>query len=182
VGNPDSFPSVRFRARGVTCQRFLQHMSCAASKASNTVTCRGDYRRGFRLDIAFTEQLYTRFVSTITALPLISTIHTNHHNTRYALYQPAVFTSRSPATASNSGDSSASRTLSPLFTDSGTELSWSPQLSFLQLLGTDRADNNVLVSLFRGNVFTKPFPSSGRLFLLIKNLLPSNGRRSVVCF
>jgi hypothetical protein len=32
----------------------------------------------------------------------------------------------------------------------------------------------------RGNVFTEPFPSSGRLFLFIKNLLPSNGCRSVV--
>jgi hypothetical protein len=31
-------------------------------------------------------------------------------------------------------------------------------------------------------VFTEPFPSSGRLFLLIMNLPPSNGRRSVVCF
>jgi hypothetical protein len=31
-------------------------------------------------------------------------------------------------------------------------------------------------------VFTEPFPSSGLLFFLIKNLLPSNGRRSVVCF
>jgi hypothetical protein len=33
----------------------------------------------------------------------------------------------------------------------------------------------------RGNVFTEPFTRSGRLFLL-KNLVPSNGRRSVVCF
>jgi hypothetical protein len=32
----------------------------------------------------------------------------------------------------------------------------------------------------RKNVFTEPFPSSGRLFLLIKNLLPRNGRRSVL--
>jgi hypothetical protein len=34
----------------------------------------------------------------------------------------------------------------------------------------------------RGNVFTNPFPSSGRIFLLIKNLLRRSGRRSVVCF
>jgi hypothetical protein len=26
-------------------------------------------------------------------------------------------------------------------------------------------------------MFTEPFPSNGRLFLLIKNLLPSNGRQ-----
>jgi hypothetical protein len=31
----------------------------------------------------------------------------------------------------------------------------------------------------RGNVFTEAFPSSGSLFLLMKNLLPNNGRRSV---
>jgi hypothetical protein len=35
---------------------------------------------------------------------------------------------------------------------------------------------------YRVNVFTEPFPSSGRLFLLIKNLLPSNGRFSFVYF
>jgi hypothetical protein len=31
-------------------------------------------------------------------------------------------------------------------------------------------------------VISQPFPSSGRVFLLIKNLLPNNGRCSVVCF
>jgi hypothetical protein len=31
-----------------------------------------------------------------------------------------------------------------------------------------------------GNVFTESFHSSGRLFLLIKNMPPNNGRRSVV--
>jgi hypothetical protein len=35
---------------------------------------------------------------------------------------------------------------------------------------------------FRGNVFIEPFPSSCRLFSLIKYLLPSNGRRSIVSF
>jgi hypothetical protein len=34
----------------------------------------------------------------------------------------------------------------------------------------------------RENVFSETFPSSSLLFLLITNLLPSNGRRSVVCF
>jgi hypothetical protein len=34
----------------------------------------------------------------------------------------------------------------------------------------------------RRSVFPEPFPGSGRLFLLINNLLPSNGRRSVICF
>jgi hypothetical protein len=32
---------------------------------------------------------------------------------------------------------------------------------------------------FRGDVFIETFPKSGRLFLLIKNLLPSNGRLSL---
>jgi hypothetical protein len=44
----------------------------------------------------------------ITAPPLISTIHRSPHQP-LGLFQPAVFTSRSLATASNSGDSSASR-------------------------------------------------------------------------
>jgi hypothetical protein len=35
---------------------------------------------------------------------------------------------------------------------------------------------------YRGNLFTEPLPTSGRIFLLIMNLLPRNGRRSVVCF
>jgi hypothetical protein len=35
---------------------------------------------------------------------------------------------------------------------------------------------------FCRNVFTRPFPSSCCLFLLIKNLLPSNGHHSIVCF
>jgi hypothetical protein len=35
---------------------------------------------------------------------------------------------------------------------------------------------------WRGNVFTEPCSSSSHLFLLIKNLQPSDGRRSVVCF
>jgi hypothetical protein len=33
-----------------------------------------------------------------------------------------------------------------------------------------------------GNVFTKPFPSSSRLFLLIKNLWPSRECCFIVCF
>jgi hypothetical protein len=31
-------------------------------------------------------------------------------------------------------------------------------------------------------MFTELFPSSGNLFFLIKDLMPSNGRRSIVCF
>jgi hypothetical protein len=34
----------------------------------------------------------------------------------------------------------------------------------------------------RGNLSAEPFPSSDRLVLLTKHLLPSNWRRSVVCF
>jgi hypothetical protein len=57
-------------------------------------------------------------------------------------------------------------------------------LSSLYLLGTSRADtvHSRMRTRCRGKVFTEQFPSSGRLFLFIKNLLLSNGRRSVVCF
>jgi hypothetical protein len=59
------------------------------------------------------------------------------------------------------------------------QLTLLPQLCSLQLLGTDRVDNTVYYRIrCRGNVF----PTSVRLFLLVKNMLHSNGRRSVVCF
>jgi hypothetical protein len=47
-------------------------------------------------------------LQTITAPPLISTIHKSPQHP-LSLFQPAVFTSRSLATASNSGDLSGSR-------------------------------------------------------------------------
>jgi hypothetical protein len=47
--------------------------------------------------------------SEIQTLPLIPTIHKSHQHS-LSLFQPAVFTSRFLVMASNSGDSSASRT------------------------------------------------------------------------
>jgi hypothetical protein len=74
----------------------------------------------------------------------------------------------------------------PVFlTGSRIELICLPLMSSLQLLGTARADNTFHFRMrirFRGNVFTNAFLSIGRLFLFIKNLLPRNGRRSVVGF
>jgi hypothetical protein len=67
----------------------------------------------------------------------------------------------------------ASFQLTPFFTHSLIELTWLPQFSHRSFSYVKR---------FRGNMFTEPFPSSDRLFLLITNLLPCNGRRSVVCF
>jgi hypothetical protein len=58
-------------------------------------------------------------------------------------------------------------------------------LSSLQLLGTAGADRIVpLVHAYPlpREVFTELFPGSGRLFMLTKNLLPTNGRRSIFGF
>jgi hypothetical protein len=57
------------------------------------------------------------------------------------------------------------------------ELTWLPQLPSLYLLGTAKADSTVHSRIrCSGNLFTEPFPSNGRLFLLIKKLLPRNER------
>jgi hypothetical protein len=96
---------------------------------------------------------------------------------------------------SNNGYSSASGLKSslnggshptaPFFTDCRTELTWLPPNVFLitSLQGPRRQHRSFsYANRFRRNVYTEPFPSNGRLFLLIMNQLPSNGRRSVVCF
>jgi hypothetical protein len=44
-----------------------------------------------------------------------------------------------------------------------------------------RRKHSFSVACCQGNVFKGPFSSIDRAFLLIKNLLPSNGSRSVVC-
>jgi hypothetical protein len=65
---------------------------------------------GFRLVNGFTEHLYhtDSELQVITAPPLIPKIHKSPQHP-LSLFQPAVFTSRYTATASNSEDSSASR-------------------------------------------------------------------------
>jgi hypothetical protein len=65
-----------------------------------------DYRRASNWWMDLLTTWYTHLET--TAPPLISTIHKPLKHT-LSLFQPAVFTSRSLATASNSGNSSASR-------------------------------------------------------------------------
>jgi hypothetical protein len=148
-----------------------------------------------RVDIGFSDHSYTNSgLQSITTPPPISTIHKSpQHKLRFPAC--SVYTSRSLITTSDSGDlqlphSSPTWLAAPFqltlsFTDSRRELTWLPQLSSLYLLGTTRTDN-IVHSRMRirchGNMLTEPFPSSGRLFILIKNLLLNNGRRSVVCF
>jgi hypothetical protein len=74
------------------------------------VTCMGDSRRGFGLYIGFTDHLYTR-LKTTKQLRRHRYLHNSQITTAPTKPFPAccVFTSLSLATASNSGDSSASR-------------------------------------------------------------------------
>jgi hypothetical protein len=154
-----------------------------------------DYRRGFGSDIGFIYHLY-RQLRTASNYSAIANLHILQITTAHAkFFQPAVFTSRSLVTASNSGDSSASALKSSL---NGGSL---PNDTFLHRLpyrtdlvapisflintrhGPGRQQRSFsYVNRFHGNVFTESFPSSGRLFLFISNLLPSTGSRSAVCF
>jgi hypothetical protein len=72
-----------------------------------TVICRGDYRRGFGMDIGFIDHLH-RHVSTSNY-----SATANLHNSQITTPPAKHFQSRSLATASNSGDSSASRAQVP---------------------------------------------------------------------
>jgi hypothetical protein len=57
--------------------------------------------------------------------------------------------------------------------------------SYLLYTSLARPGNTVhsrMLTVSAGMCFTEPFPSSGLLFMLIKNLMSSNGHRSVVCF
>jgi hypothetical protein len=110
----------------------------------------------------------------ITAPPLILTIHKSPKHPLSLFPACCVFTSRSLATASNSGDSSAPRaqvlsSQPPLQNSSPNwQLTASPQLSSLKPLRTDLVENavsNSNYSWFRiscsGNVFTDRLPRSG---------------------
>jgi hypothetical protein len=134
-------------------------------------------------------------VHVITAPSLISTIYRSLQRTPF----PAccVFTSRSLATTSNSGDSSASALKFSLNGGSLPSLSTVCYLSLTLFRLPYRTDLVAPVvflltprhaprrqhrsfsyaNSFQGNVLTEPFSSIGRLFLSIRNLLPS-----VVCF
>jgi hypothetical protein len=146
----------------------------------HVVTCMSDYRLRFRVDIGFTVTTYTHNskLQAITALSLISTLYKPPQNT-LSLFQPAVSSPAVPWQRLLAVEILELPHSSPLFTASRTELSRLPQLS--SFLGMDRVDDIVHFRIrCRGNVFTEPFPRSRRIFLLIKNLLPSNKRRTVV--
>jgi hypothetical protein len=143
---------------------------------------RSDYRWGFGLDIGFTGHLYTQ-LGTTSNYSTIANLHTLQITTAHAMSFPAccVFISRSLVGAPNSEDSSASALKSSLHSlPYRTDLA-APVVFFITPRHGLRRQHHSQIHC-SGNVFTEPFPSSGRLFLLIKNLLPSNRRRSVVCF
>jgi hypothetical protein len=147
------------------------------------------------LDIGFIAHLSPLLVtkSNYSAIANLRTLQitTAHANSFHAC---CVFTNRFPVPASNSGDSSASALKSSLnggFLPTDCFLHSLPYRTdfvapviFLITPGDDLRRKHRSFSYAkrcRGNVFNEPFPSSGRLFLLIEKLLPGNSR-SVVCF
>jgi hypothetical protein len=146
--------------------------------------------------IAFVDHLYTQ-LRTSSNYRAITNLHTLQFTTAHTKSFPAcyVITSCSLVRVSNCGDPSASVLKASL---NGGSL---PTYSFLHrfLYRTDLVAPVVFLispwhgphrqhcsvsyaNRFRGNMFTEPFPRSGRLFLLIKNQLPSYRHCSVVCF
>jgi hypothetical protein len=102
-----------------------------------------------------------------------------------------VFTSRSLVTASNTGNSSASALKSTLNVGSRPTHNLPYRTNLIApvvLLITPRHGLRRQHRLFSyancfcGNLLNEPFPSSGHLFLLIKNLLPNNRHRYVVFY
>jgi hypothetical protein len=150
-----------------------------------------DPQLNFGLEIGFIDQLW--IVATLN-YSAIAKFHTLQITRAQAKSCPAcsVFTSSFLATSFNNGYSSTSMLKSSL---NGGSL---PTDSFLHRLPyrTDlvapvdflmtsrhcscRQHHYHMRIRCSGNLFTESFPSSGCLFLLIKNLLPSDGRRSVV--
>jgi hypothetical protein len=146
----------------------------------------------FRI-IRFIDQLR---VVTTNFYNTIADVHILYITTAHATSFPAcnVFTRYFLLTASNNGYSSASVPKSSLnggsfqlnYFSQTPVRNWLGCPSFLPYNSSARpAQTTPFLSYMRircGNVFTEPLPSTGRLFLLIKNVLPSNGRLSVVCF
>jgi hypothetical protein len=146
-------------------------------------------RRGFILDLL--AQL-----GTTSNYSAIADLHRLHITTGHAKSFPAscIYTSRSLVTTSNSRDPSASALKSALNNTSfptdiffhrlpyGTESVAAIVFLLTPRHGPRRKHHFRMRICFRGNVFTEPFPSSVRLFLHIKKLLPSNERCSIACF
>jgi hypothetical protein len=76
----------------------------------NIFTYRCDYLRDFELDVGFIDHLYTRLRTTSNYM-VTANLPNSQSTIAPAKHYPAcyVFTNRSLATASSSGDSSASR-------------------------------------------------------------------------
>jgi hypothetical protein len=94
-----------------TIQQFPLYISAFIDDACfNTFTCRGDYRRGLHwwTDL-LTIYTYESELQAVTAPPLIPTTHKPSQHPLSLFPACCVFTRRSLATASKSGDSSASR-------------------------------------------------------------------------
>jgi hypothetical protein len=94
---------------------FLNAFCRHFSQTFYSVTCMGDYRRGFGLDIVFIDHLYTQPRTTIN-YSAIANLHNSQISTAPTKSFPAccVFTSRSLVAASSSGNSSASALKSSL--------------------------------------------------------------------
>jgi hypothetical protein len=148
---------------------------------------------GFGLVNGFIDRLYTQ-LGTTSNYSAAADLHTLQVTTASAKSFPAcyAFISRSLITASNNGDSSASALKSTLNAGS------LPTDCFLHRL-LYRSDLVAPVVFFITSEhgprrqqlsfsYVYPLqrervpPSSRHLFLRIKNLLPSNRRRSVICF
>jgi hypothetical protein len=168
------------------------NLSLQMQAYSHVYVC--DCRRGLDwiLDL-MTNYTHDSEPQVIRAPTLVSTVHKSAPAKSF----PAccVFTSRSLVTATNSGDSLASAftfslnggSFPTLATDSFLQnpvQNWLGYPNVLPCNSSARPTQTtpfILVCVcYRGNAFTEPFPSSGRLFLLIKDMLPSNGRRFVV--
>jgi hypothetical protein len=144
-----------------------------------------DYWRGFGLDVGFIDHLYTqhRTASSYRALA-------DRHALLITAHAKSFLASRSLVTVSNIGDSSASSLVFEwrlpsnwkFSSQTPTQNSLGCPIVFPQHGPSSQHRSFSYANRFRGNVFTEPFPSSGRIFLLIKKLQPSNGHRSVVCF
>jgi hypothetical protein len=134
------------------------------------------------LDIGFIDQLYTQ-LRTTSNYSAIANLNTLQITTAPDKSFPAccVFTSRYLVTASNSGDSPAS-VLNSSFHRLLYRTDMVAPIVFLITPRHGPSRKRLFQPYLcccmrircRWDVFTDPFPSIGRLFLLIKNLLPSN--------
>jgi hypothetical protein len=145
-----------------------------------------DCRRGFGLDTRFIDHFNTQLVITLSYSAIADLRTLKITATPKSFPARSIFTGRFLVTDSNNG----------YFCASGLKfcLNVGSQLRILARTKSSRyrLSSNLVSSRHRPHrkhrfpvVYVAAWtclPSSGRLFLLIKNLPPSNGRSSVVCF